>query len=140
MDMNRKQKNIADGLLDIDYEAYLAKHDVIYLSPPDEPWEGLPTGNGDMGALMWAPRDSFQVIVNKCDTFDDMPGDSFNVWAKEQEELYTTKRGCGIIEITTGLPVNDIFYLSDFLGRLSLYQAQALIRSKTPFSSASETA
>jgi len=33
----------------IDYPAYLSRHDVVFDSPPDEGWEGLPIGNGKMG-------------------------------------------------------------------------------------------
>jgi len=122
------------GGFEVDYSSYLRRHDVVYKSPADRPFEGLPIGNGDLGALLWSPSSGFQVIINKCDVWDDAPAGNFDGWSAQMEEKYSSNRGCGTITIDSGLPVNDYFYLSDFEGRLSLYEAEASFHSQTPFS------
>ena len=52
----------------------LSQHDVVYLSPPEDPSLGLPIGNGDMGALVWTTDRELVLAINKCDTWDDEQG------------------------------------------------------------------
>jgi hypothetical protein len=41
----------------------VSQHDIIYLSPPADPVLGLPIGNGDLGALIWAEGSTLIVAV-----------------------------------------------------------------------------
>jgi len=43
------------GHLTVDYASFLSRNDIVYLSPPREGWEGLPLGNGRLGAQAWQP-------------------------------------------------------------------------------------
>ena len=36
----------------VDYPVYFSGHDIVYLSPPVEGWEGFPLGNGDLGGMI----------------------------------------------------------------------------------------
>ncbi|MER7006953.1 carbohydrate-binding protein [Dactylosporangium sp. NPDC000555] len=45
--------NPGTGVLDVDYAAYLSKHDVVYNSPQTNPLYGLTVGNGKTGAMVW---------------------------------------------------------------------------------------
>src|SRR5712692_4207940 len=63
-----------------DYEALLAQHDIVYLSPADRAVEGLPVGDGDTTALVWMPPQGLTVTVNKSNLWDDMPSDYPNDW------------------------------------------------------------
>src|SRR5437870_1628992 len=84
-----------EGKWHIDWPGRLSQHDVVYLSPPEDPSLGLPIGNGDLGALLWTTDSKLVLAINKCDTWDDnKPGD-FTNWSPEEEEAYTTLRHCG---------------------------------------------
>ncbi len=48
-------RSSAAGVLDGDIATALAHNDVVYLSPAHEGWEGLPLGNGTLGAQIWQP-------------------------------------------------------------------------------------
>jgi hypothetical protein len=39
----------------VDYAAFLARNDVVYLGPAREGWKGMPLGNGNLGAIVWQP-------------------------------------------------------------------------------------
>ena len=39
----------------------VARHDLVYSSPPADPTQGVPLGNGDIGVLVWC--DSSQLIM-----------------------------------------------------------------------------
>ncbi|MDB6065723.1 MAG: hypothetical protein JWR26_1931, partial [Pedosphaera sp.] len=45
--------NTGVGVLNVDYAAYLSKHDVVYNSPNTNPLCGLTVGNGRVGAIVW---------------------------------------------------------------------------------------
>ena len=45
------------GGLAVDLPAFLSRNDVVYLAPPREGWQGLPLGNGRLGAVQWQPDD-----------------------------------------------------------------------------------
>jgi hypothetical protein len=46
--------NVATGFLNVDYAAYLSKHDITYTKPNTNPLYGLTVGNGRMGAMVWS--------------------------------------------------------------------------------------
>jgi alpha-L-fucosidase 2 len=46
--------NPVTGMLNVDYGAYLSKHDVVYNQPNTNPLYGLTVGNGRLGAIVWS--------------------------------------------------------------------------------------
>lgn len=44
----------AAGRLDVDYQGYLSKHDIVYNRPNTNPVHGLTVGNGRTGAMVWS--------------------------------------------------------------------------------------
>src|SRR5262249_33112486 len=45
--------NTSTGRLNVDYAAYLSKHDIVYNAPNTNPLYGLTVGNGHTGAMVW---------------------------------------------------------------------------------------
>ncbi|MFC5530564.1 glycosyl hydrolase family 95 catalytic domain-containing protein [Cohnella yongneupensis] len=52
------------GVISVDYAGYLAKHDIVYNSPNQEPSEGLPVGTGKVGAMIWQERGLKMQVTN----------------------------------------------------------------------------
>jgi len=126
-----------EGKWQIDWPGRLAQHDVVYLSPPEDPSLGLPIGNGDLGALLWTTDSKLVLAINKCDTWDDnKPGD-FTNWSRQEEEASTTLRHGGRLVLDFGCPVFDLLYQQDFQARLELAAARASLRARTPFAQVS---
>ncbi len=46
--------NTSTGALNVDYPAYLSKHDIVYNKPNTNPNYGLTVGNGRVGAMVWS--------------------------------------------------------------------------------------
>ncbi len=121
------------GKWEIAWPERLSQHDVVYLSPPEDPTLGLPIGNGDLGALVWTTRRELVLAINKCDTWDDNKRGHFHNWGREEEENYTTLRHCARLVIDLDCPAFDLLYQQDFQGRLELAPAVASLRARTPF-------
>jgi alpha-L-fucosidase 2 len=117
----------------LEWPGRVARHDLVYQSPPEDPTQGLPIGNGDVGVLAWCHGSRLVMAINKCDLLDD-PGelDVLRNWSAEQEELCPTHRHAGRIVVDFALPVFDPFYLSDFEARLSLADATLIIHAAGP--------
>jgi hypothetical protein len=62
--LDRIEKREASATIDggADITGYLAQHDIVYQSPAPSWVEGLPLGNGDVGALVWGKQGSEQII------------------------------------------------------------------------------
>ena len=103
----------------VDMPAYLSKHDIVYQTPSYEGYEGLPLGNGNMGGMLWCTERGVHFQINKTDT-----------WDGTQSRIL---RSCASIELDFGAPCFEWTLLEDFEGRLSLHDAEASIRSTTPF-------
>ena len=101
----------------------IARHDVVYQSPPEDPLQGIPLGNGDVGVLAWCEGSRLIVAINKCNLWDDGPEGRFRNWAPDQEEHGTTLRHACRLTIDFRVPLFDHFYLSEFAARLSLPDA-----------------
>ncbi len=125
-----------DGEWHISWPERVSQHDIVYLSPPEDPTLGLPIGNGDLGALLWTGETGLVLAINKCDTWDDDEPGCFNGWDAGKEEQYTSLRHCGRLYIDFGCPVFDRLYLQDFEARLELASAVASLRAVTPFANA----
>ena len=111
----------------------VARHDLVYLTPPQDPLQGLALGNGDVGALLWCEASQLILALNKCDLWDDGAGEDFANWAADQEEFSTTLRHAGRLIIDFGLPVFDPMYVADCRGRLRLADATAELQVAGPF-------
>ncbi|HUZ46499.1 MAG TPA: hypothetical protein VMW54_07655 [Terriglobia bacterium] len=123
----------ATGQWEISWPERLSQHDVVYLSPPEDPTLGLPIGNGDMGALLWSTDNGLVVAINKCDTWDDDSPGPADGWGRKREDRYTSLRQCGRLNIDFGCPAFNLLYLQDFEARLELASAIASFRAVTPF-------
>src|SRR5512136_3003405 len=112
--------DISTGEWEIDWPGRVARHDLVYASPPEDPLQGIPLGNGDTGALAWCEGSRLVFALNKCDLWDDAGAETFRNWNPSEEEHSTTLRHAGRLVVDLGLPVFDLRYLSDFSARLSL--------------------
>jgi len=126
-----------DGQWHIDWPGRLSQHDIVYLSPPEDPTLGLPIGNGDIGALLWTTERQLVFAINKCDTWDDAKREPFRNWATQEEEKYTTLRHCGRLVVDLDCPALDLLYQQDFQGRLDLASGIASLKSTSPFAKVS---
>jgi hypothetical protein len=124
--MEKPSKNVASA-------QDLSRQDVLYFSPIDHAYQGMPIGNGSLGAMVWTPRDRYEFIINHTDIFDDAPDGHFDGWAASEEEEWTMHRGAGVISISADLPIHDRFYLNDFNARLDVGGARAICHASTPF-------
>lgn len=122
-----------NGRWEIAWPERVSQHDIIYLSPPEDPTLGLPLGNGDLGALLWTTDTQVIVAINKCDAWDDDAPQAFHNWGAEEEERRTTLRHCGRLVVDFGCPIFDLLYQQDFEARVGLASATALLRAATPF-------
>lgn len=122
-------------LTEIDYDGFLSQHDLVYLAPAAHGIDGLPVGNGDLGAMIWTPPDRIHLAINKVDLWDDGPEGPFTAWGKPDEEVSTMLRSAGSLAIGHGLPTLDRLYLTDFEARLHLAEARVEIRAQSPFAS-----
>ena len=121
----------------IDWPGRVSKHDLVYLSPPGDPMQGIPLGNGDVGVLCWCEDTRLIFAINKCDLWDDAAFTRFHNWKAEEEEFSTTLRHAGRVILDFQMPVFDLFYLTDFTARLSLADASLTIQARTPFGAVS---
>jgi len=114
----------------------VSQHDIVCLSPPLDPMQGLPLGNGDLGALVWCEPRRLVLAVNKCDLWDDSPdteSGGFNEDAPYWEDRWTALRHACRLEVDLALPFMDTGYLQEFEARLDLARARVVIHSATPF-------
>ena len=132
--------DIKTGEWKINWPGRVSRHDVVYLTPPSDPMQGIALGNGDIGALAWCEDSKLIFAVNKCDLWDDAPGTSFTNWKPEEEDLSTTLRHACRIVIDFKLPIFNTFYLKDFTARLSLADATMQLDVESVFGSVSITA
>lgn len=79
------------NIWNMEWPGRVSQHDVVYLSPPVDPLQGLPIGNGDIGLLLWAEGNRLIAAVNKCDTWDDNEEREFHNWGKSEEENHTRR-------------------------------------------------
>ena len=102
---------------------YLRKHDIVYLDPDYEGYNGFPLGNGDVGGMLWTTENGIEIQVNKINLYD-RPGPG-----------QVALKSAGRLSVDFGVPCNDYLYLSDFEHRLSLLDAATQLKSETAFAS-----
>ena len=56
--------------LNVDHGAYMSQHDVVYHAPALHGAQGMPIGDGDIGAMVWCP-DTLRFQIQKSDLWAD---------------------------------------------------------------------
>ena len=118
---------------EIAWPGRISQYDLVYKSPPIDPMQGIPLGNGEVGALFWCTDSKIIIEVNKSDLWDDAKPDKLNNWKNEKTDHYTTLRHAGRIIIDFKFPVFNTLYLSDFNARLNLADASLSLDGTSPF-------
>ena len=105
-----------------DIREYLRRHDVVFLSPMKQGFEGFPVGNGDFAAMVWNTDNGLSMQINKND-----------LWVYPEEDGNLLLRAAGQLHIDFGMPAFNYLYLDDFEARLSIADGCARFRTQTPF-------
>ncbi len=121
------------GAWNVDWPGRVSRHDLVFLTPPEDPMQGLPIGNGELGALVWFEPTKLIIALNKSDLWDDADCGRFHNWHPDEEEYSTTLRHGGRLILDFQLPVFDGMYLQDFKARLSLAEAAIEGAATGPF-------
>jgi alpha-L-fucosidase 2 len=129
----RSAFNPETGAWNIAWPGKLSRYDLVYQSPPVDPLQGIPLGNGEIGVLIWCEDSKIIAAVNKSDLWDDAAFGPFHNWDKKEEDLSTTLRHACRIVIDFRLPLFSTLYLSGFEARLSLADASLTMESASPF-------
>ena len=108
------------GCWDIAWPGKISQYDLVYLSPPVDPLQGIPLGNGDIGVLFWCENSKIIAVVNKSDLWDDASFGPFHNWSREEEDYSTTQRHAIRIIVDFKYPVFNTLYLTDFTAKLNL--------------------
>lgn len=125
--------DFSTGQWHVDWPGRIAQHNVVYKTPPDDPMRGMPIGNGRLGAIIWFEPNAIVWQMNRCDLFDDCPGDRFTNWGAEEEDKVSTLRHAGQARITFSLPIFDRFYLQDCHGELDISTGVARLWVRSEF-------
>ena len=125
--------DLGTGQWTINWPGRVAKHDLVYQTPPWDPMQGIPLGNGDVGALCWCEGSRLVIAVNKCDLWDDGKPGPFHNWSNAEEEHSTTQRHACRLILDFQQPIFDAFYLEQFEGRLAISNGLLTMKSRTPF-------
>ena len=110
----------ASSLFKID-DSYLSQHDIVYLEPEFDSFNGFPLGNGDLGGMLWFTNEGITLQINKIDLYDKPANGRM------------TLRSAGRLKVNLGVPCYSYMHLADFEARLSLQNADLKIKSSTPF-------
>ena len=110
----------ASSHLKID-DTYLSQHDIVYLEPEYDGFNGFPLGNGDFGGMLWFSDNGLELQLNKIDLYD------------RPAKGRTTLRSAGRLKIDFGVPCYSYIHLGDFEARLSLQNAGLKVKSSTAF-------
>ncbi len=118
---------------EIAWPGRVSQYNLAYLSPPVDPMQGIPLGNGEVGVLFWCEDSKIIAAVNKSDLWDDAAFGPFKNWDEEQEDYSTTLRHACRIVFDFQFPVFNVMYLSDFKAKLNLADASMQLQAKSPF-------
>ena len=121
------------GEWNIAWPGKISQYDLVYKSPPIDPFQGIPLGNGDAGVLIWCEESRIIAAVNKCDLWDDAAFESFHNWDAKEEDYSTTLRHACRIIIDFKMPVFSTLFLADFDGRLSIKDGVCVMQASGPF-------
>lgn len=106
-----------------DYRKIVSAGDLIYHKPATRSEEGIPVGNGRMGSLVWTTPTALHLQINRVDVYaSNCRSNSFF----ERHSDYCG--GCGFVDIHFGDWAADVFPVSGFQQRLSLYDGTLAIK------------
>jgi alpha-L-fucosidase 2 len=125
--------NPKTAVWNLEWPGKISQYDLAYLSPPIDPMQGIPLGNGDIGVLVWCEESKIIAVVNKSDLWDDATFGPFHNHSGKEEDYSTTQRHACRIIIDFKFPVFNTFYLSGFKGKLNLADASLSIEAISPF-------
>lgn len=108
----------------VDYATYLSQHDVVYNSPPRLGEQGMPIGDGDLGAMVWCPPGEIRLQINKSDLWWENTPPKPGRW----EDWQRLSAGTLILR-TDPSPLEEP---TQFEQRLSLFQAQVNLKAGAP--------
>ena len=117
----------------IGWPGRISQYDLVYDSPPIDPFQGMAMGNGDVGVLVWCEESRIIAAVNRSDLWDDASGDRFRNWSATEEDKSSTLRHACRIMIDFSYPVFNTLYLSTFRGRLNLCDGSINLEASGPF-------
>ena len=117
----------------ISWPGRVSQYDLVYLSPPVDPLQGIPLGNGEVGVLFWCEDSKIIAVVNKSDLWDDAKFGPFHNWDGDEEDLSTTQRHACRIVIDFKLPVFNTLYLSGFKAKLNLADGSLSLEGSSTF-------
>ncbi len=100
---------------------YLRQHDIVYLEPEYDGFNGFPLGNGDLGGMLWFSDEGLEIQFNKIDLYEQTAASGM------------VMRSAGRFKLNFGVPCFSYMHLSDFEARLSLQDANVQIKGETPF-------
>lgn len=109
----------------VEWPGRIARYNLVYQTPPDDPMQGLPLGNGRLGAIIWFEPQAIVWQMNRCDLIDEMPCEELRNWDYGQEERVSTLRHAGQVRVEFALPVFDRFYMEDCHGEVDLSMGAA---------------
>ena len=117
------QATAGESLFQVEPRALVSRADLIYLAPTEHNREGQPIGNGRMGTVVWTTPGAVHFLINRVDLYSadsscsvaySSPADDFGRLARVSIEV-------------GGEPFAPA---KDFLQRLSLYDAECIIRGQ----------
>ncbi len=118
---------------DIAWPGRVSQYDLVYLSPPVDPMQGIPLGNGEVGVLFWCEDSKIIAVVNKSDLWDDAKFGPFHNWDGAEEDLSTTQRHACRIVIDFKLPVFNTLYITGFKAKLNLADGSLSLEGESAF-------
>ena len=112
----------------------LPRHDLYFGMPINQPWAGIPIGDGDTGSLVWMEKDGIHINIGKTDLWQDaLPNTTYDdiCYASGWEECHTMQKHAGEITIRFDSPFFDYMYQKAYSVRLSLADAHASLHADT---------
>ena len=125
--------NPSKAAWNIAWPGRLSQYDLVYLSPPIDPLQGIPLGNGDIGVLFWCEDSKIIAVVNKSDLWDDASFGPFHNWSREEEDYSTTQRHACRIIVDFKYPVFNTLYLKDFMAKLNIADGSLSLETESAF-------
>lgn len=111
----------------------VSQYDLVLLSPPVDPMQGIPLGNGETGVLFWCEDSRLIAAVNKSDLWDDAAFGPFHNWSSKEEDYSTTLRHACRIIFDFKQPVFNALYVSGFKARLNIADGSMEMEASSPF-------
>ena len=110
-------------MLNVDFRKLVSRADLSYNEPASRSEEGLPTGNGRMGSLVWTSPSALKFQINRADVFaENSSTHSF----PERHGDYAS--GCGFVDIDFVDYGDEVFAGPAFHQDLSVYDALMTLR------------